>query len=100
MSMPSKYKHAPAFPHMPADIAGRGYRNVQAPAKSNVKMLMKVINAPIKKRMKWITKTGKDRFTYCLKKYHIIAEAAKADRKSTRLNSSHVKTSYAVFCLK
>src|SRR5690606_42143196 len=26
--------------------------------------------------------------------------AALADRKSTRLNSSHVKTSYAVFCLK
>src|SRR5690606_6392768 len=25
---------------------------------------------------------------------------AKADRKSTRLNSSHVKISYAVFCLK
>src|SRR5690606_40682618 len=24
----------------------------------------------------------------------------KRDRKSTRLNSSHVKTSYAVFCLK
>src|SRR6266511_4231873 len=33
-----------------------------------------------------------------------IATAAegrpKGDRKSTRLNSSHVKTSYAVFCLK
>src|SRR5690606_41861300 len=28
------------------------------------------------------------------------ADAAKADRKSTRLNSSHVKISYAVFCLK
>src|SRR6266700_6973978 len=27
------------------------------------------------------------------------AEEARADRKSTRLNSSHVKTSYAVFCL-
>src|SRR5690606_41681488 len=26
--------------------------------------------------------------------------AATVDRKSTRLNSSHVKTSYAVFCLK
>src|SRR5690606_39933818 len=25
---------------------------------------------------------------------------SKSDRKSTRLNSSHVKTSYAVFCLK
>src|SRR5690606_42081347 len=26
--------------------------------------------------------------------------SAKGDRKSTRLNSSHVKISYAVFCLK
>src|SRR3989442_9715438 len=26
--------------------------------------------------------------------------AAKTDRKSTRLNSSHVRISYAVFCLK
>src|SRR5690606_41638703 len=31
----------------------------------------------------------------------VAAEAAPAiDRKSTRLNSSHVKISYAVFCLK
>src|SRR5437773_6762839 len=28
------------------------------------------------------------------------AAAARADRKSTRLNSSHITTSYAVFCLK
>src|SRR5579883_3541426 len=28
------------------------------------------------------------------------ARAGGADRKSTRLNSSHVKISYAVFCLK
>src|SRR5690606_41509652 len=28
------------------------------------------------------------------------AEAGSRDRKSTRLNSSHVKISYAVFCLK
>src|SRR5215475_15038866 len=28
------------------------------------------------------------------------APAADGDRKSTRLNSSHVKISYAVFCLK
>src|SRR5947209_17082001 len=27
-------------------------------------------------------------------------EAARADRKSTRLNSSHANISYAVFCLK
>src|SRR5436309_6466787 len=30
----------------------------------------------------------------------IMRMPLKADRKSTRLNSSHVKISYAVFCLK
>src|SRR5580700_11495049 len=30
----------------------------------------------------------------------IAAESARRDRKSTRLNSSHVEISYAVFCLK
>src|SRR5690606_39693573 len=30
----------------------------------------------------------------------ITLEPAPGDRKSTRLNSSHVKISYAVFCLK
>src|SRR5690606_39372244 len=29
-----------------------------------------------------------------------LADTFPEDRKSTRLNSSHVKTSYAVFCLK
>src|SRR5690606_39826166 len=31
---------------------------------------------------------------------YIILLSSKLDRKSTRLNSSHVKISYAVFCLK
>src|SRR5690625_6635460 len=31
---------------------------------------------------------------------HGRADALQADRKSTRLNSSHVAISYAVFCLK
>src|SRR5699024_12406305 len=30
---------------------------------------------------------------------HIIFDASPRDRKSTRLNSSHVSISYAVFCL-
>src|SRR5690606_40751509 len=30
----------------------------------------------------------------------LLGELGERDRKSTRLNSSHVKTSYAVFCLK
>src|SRR5215204_6874538 len=32
--------------------------------------------------------------------YHPGRRAAKVDRKSTRLNSSHTVISYAVFCLK
>src|SRR5690606_23396373 len=31
---------------------------------------------------------------------HLVGEPFAVDRKSTRLNSSHVKISYAVFCLK
>src|SRR5207302_8894012 len=31
---------------------------------------------------------------------HVPAELFRRDRKSTRLNSSHVKISYVVFCLK
>src|SRR5438067_4495236 len=31
---------------------------------------------------------------------HVLAARARTDRKSTRLNSSHVSISYAVFCLK
>src|SRR5690554_7049896 len=32
--------------------------------------------------------------------YEVFEEENKIDRKSTRLNSSHVRISYAVFCLK
>src|SRR5437773_12326075 len=35
-----------------------------------------------------------------LKAVMLAAQAIKADRKSTRLNSSHITISYAVFCLK
>src|SRR6266498_486958 len=30
----------------------------------------------------------------------LLSQRSRSDRKSTRLNSSHVRTSYAVFCLK
>src|SRR5699024_11548396 len=55
---------------------------------------------------------GKSRFTFCEvykcvcwanlcnRKEEAIDKNAPADRKSTRLNSSHVSISYAVFCLK
>src|SRR5439155_17420566 len=36
----------------------------------------------------------------CRRAFHILREPGPPDRKSTRLNSSHVAISYAVFCLK
>src|SRR5690554_146412 len=35
-----------------------------------------------------------------LKLHHVLLDSKGQDRKSTRLNSSHVRISYAVFCLK
>src|SRR5690606_39712947 len=34
------------------------------------------------------------------RQFDVIGQLVNEDRKSTRLNSSHVKISYAVFCLK
>src|SRR5205807_10180858 len=45
--------------------------------------------------LSWGTSTGQGRL-----KQPSLAEVAITDRKSTRLNSSHLVISYAVFCLK
>src|SRR5690625_5554096 len=39
-------------------------------------------------------------YFHAKKWFNVIAMLKKEDRKSTRLNSSHVASSYAVFCLK
>src|SRR5690606_41962122 len=39
-------------------------------------------------------------FAFCLTGIRSYWSTRSSDRKSTRLNSSHVKISYAVFCLK
>src|SRR5690606_40071556 len=52
----------------------------------------------------WLRETKKldPRFEKILPSYleHLLDARLAVDRKSTRLNSSHVKISYAVFCLK
>src|SRR5207249_11030841 len=62
-----------ALPISPADHA----QDAKEPARSS-------INAPIHK-FRWL---------------HVPGSVHQGDRKSTRLNSSHVSISYAVFCLK
>src|SRR5690606_41269098 len=44
--------------------------------------------------------TAFEKFEGIGRRFNLLAELSTADRKSTRLNSSHVKISYAVFCLK
>src|SRR5690349_9403360 len=47
--------------------------------------------------------TGRQRIVYCDHAFHGLTTGSlsiNGDRKSTRLNSSHVEISYAVFCLK
>src|SRR5699024_12288442 len=45
-------------------------------------------------------RTEADRTLVILDEITSVRSASVRDRKSTRLNSSHVSTSYAVFCLK
>src|SRR5699024_11660702 len=47
----------------------------------------------------WVNDTSRNHINIGLV-VSIVAVANFADRKSTRLNSSHVSISYAVFCLK
>src|SRR5256885_8707628 len=48
-----------------------------------------------------IARTSEQRlFSYATVRYSYHIKRSKEDRKSTRLNSSHLVISYAVFCLK
>src|SRR2546426_6666756 len=58
-------------------------------------------------RSQWTRKVRRKTITVALspEQFHALAQAVKnrrvlKDRKSTRLNSSHLVISYAVFCLK
>src|SRR3712207_7042839 len=43
---------------------------------------------------------GEPRYLSAMEEERLVVAQADADRKSTRLNSSHANISYAVFCLK
>src|SRR5690625_6842687 len=65
----------------------------------NVERLYQVILAPVVTEKATIVAENNQQVVF-----HVALDATKpeikADRKSTRLNSSHVAISYAVFCLK
>src|SRR5690606_40845003 len=96
---------AKKVPKAEAGVAKRAPRKAAASAEVKVKSLVgtieKQIEAAAKKEAAAKAKL-QDVRDRAAKNGTKAAKAAviKADRKSTRLNSSHVKISYAVFCLK
>src|SRR5207302_10560216 len=73
---PSIVTNRTALPPLEIEVVAGDDRRTVKPGTNSVKVDMTVAT-PARKRPHW-----------------------PADRKSTRLNSSHVKISYAVFCLK
>src|SRR5207302_5852903 len=59
-----------------------------------------ICNATRRKMMIHVLIPACDRAFECAKPVFKKRSPKRVDRKSTRLNSSHVKISYAVFCLK
>src|SRR5256885_12768178 len=91
-----------------ADLLTR-IRNGQTAGKSEVQLASSRLKTAIVKVLKdegYIADfrldadSGKPRLTIGLKYFRPIVSRGLPDRKSTRLNSSHLVISYAVFCLK
>src|SRR5690606_39425095 len=76
----------------------------QAPVdKLSAALKMKLIEAGNDQILVWVyfKDKGLNKDTYFNNPLLVVSEKSlQRDRKSTRLNSSHVKISYAVFCLK
>src|SRR5690554_7693185 len=65
-------------------------------------LLVRVLGLDIHPRWRQVGKVGLEAGLHCIELFEQGMEvgAGLQDRKSTRLNSSHVRISYAVFCLK
>src|SRR5690606_41471938 len=74
------------------DVAGDGSRNRVRLRRLAVKL------GPLGLWVRAARSAQPEASVYTIARHEVFSE--NADRKSTRLNSSHVKISYAVFCLK
>src|SRR2546421_4999214 len=63
-------------------------------------MLAGVVNAPTYDDPLVYPRQARTRLVHVIGRMAAVGYLTKADRKSTRLNSSHDQISYAVFCLK
>src|SRR5947209_15996954 len=93
-------------------LANERYPQSSPTRRSSDLLARKYPKASTEFRWQWVfpaTRTYVDIVTRELRRHHLhptviqraVSEAVRlADRKSTRLNSSHANISYAVFCLK
>src|SRR5437879_11006012 len=90
-------------PHLPHFPTRRSSDLLHLPLGTAQKFSAEIADIPADKWVSWRrhrVENG-ETLTSIAKKYRVTAAAiADADRKSTRLNSSHRCISYAVFCLK
>src|SRR5690554_3603004 len=91
-------QHAPAHAILATNTSSISITRIAAQTQRPEKVIgMHFMNpVPIMKLVEVIRGLATDDATYAA----VVEAAEKIDRKSTRLNSSHVRISYAVFCLK
>src|SRR5690349_24198286 len=65
---------------------------IRRPPRSTLFPYTTLFRSPVRRRAAWIAT--------CRSSDDAASSSLERDRKSTRLNSSHVEISYAVFCLK
>src|SRR5690606_18457228 len=86
-----------------AGFVGTNVAKRLAGAGMNVRILDSLARAGSEENVDWLREAFPDRIELIeadVRDVDAVRAAVDGDRKSTRLNSSHVKTSYAVFCLK
>src|SRR5436309_15096087 len=89
------------FTNAPAAPSARLMRELPPASRMLVPMTREALRAELAKPLPRVVPTSYDRLIREIaERYGVEYALVKADRKSTRLNSSHVKISYAVFCLK
>src|SRR5690606_41944366 len=93
-------RHLHSFPtRRSSDLKETIQKNASADSLNSVVPFLGIIGE-IGSLVTELKKKFRDGDAYVAYKAKLCEELGDVDRKSTRLNSSHVKISYAVFCLK
>src|SRR5690606_41790272 len=98
------HRHRPSFPtrrssDSPEGGAGAGRLTIDFPIEGIRALVATHVHIDHVGRIPWLLAAGFKGPILCSEPSARLLPIVLEDRKSTRLNSSHVKISYAVFCL-